>query len=111
MSKFFGSVTREIDGKEYRFVLDFNAICHFEEKTGLNFFERAEAWERAGTAPSGRELRAIIHASMMEHHPDATSEDAGRILSQDMGVFSELQNAAVGGMEPVAGKKTKAAAR
>lgn len=110
MNKFYGSITHTFEGKEYRLVLDFNSICHFEDETGSNFFERAEAWQTKGEAPTAKELRAVIHAGLSEHHPEATKQLAGRMLSDSMAVFGDLIQAAMKGVEPApAGKKTKAA--
>lgn len=109
MNKFFGSITRQVDGREYRLVLDFNSICHFEDSVGSNFFERADAWQSGRETPSARELRAVIHAALSEHHPEMTEQDAGRILSSSMDMFGDLLNEAMKGVEPApAGKKTKA---
>ncbi|MGI3169984.1 hypothetical protein ACRARG_12565 [Pseudooceanicola sp. C21-150M6] len=107
MSKFYGTTSRKIDGKDLRFVLDFNAICHFEQTAKVNFFDSAEAWE-AGKSPSGFELRAIVHAALQQNHPELTAEDAGRILSQDMSIFSDLQSTATEGMDPAAGNAAAA---
>lgn len=110
MNKFYGSITHTFEGKEYRLVLDFNSICHFEDETGSNFFERAEAWENKGQAPTATELRAVVHAALLENHPEATKQLAGRMLSDSMAVFGSLIQAAMKGVEPApAGKKTKAA--
>jgi uncharacterized protein YciU (UPF0263 family) len=110
VNKFYGTITHTFEDKEYRLVLDFNAICHFEDETGSNFFERAEAWQTKGEAPTAKELRAVIHASLSEHHPDATKQLAGRMLSDSMAVFADLILAAMKGVEAApAGKKTRAA--
>ena len=107
MSKFFGTVTREIEGEEYRFVLDFNAICHFETATGENFFSVASKWEEPGSEPSGTHLRALLHAAMMENHPETTAAQAGRLASMDTGIFEQLMSAVRDGLDTDGGKPGK----
>ena len=62
MAKFLGSTTREIDGETWRLVLDFNAICHFEEAVGGNFFERAEDWQTGSGVLVGFDISARTNA-------------------------------------------------
>ena len=109
MAKFLGSTTREIDGETWRLVLDFNAICHFEEAVGGNFFERAEDWQTGSGVPRARELRALIHAALQAHHPQATLQEAGRILSQGMEIFEALMASAMTEAEAGPEKKPQAA--
>lgn len=109
-AKFFGTLTHEHDGKTLTLVMDMNAVCHFDAATGLNFFDVVASWEKTGGMPPASHLRAIIHAAMQEHHQDMTVQDAGRIISGDLGVFERLMSAAMDGMAAETGKKGKAAA-
>lgn len=110
MRSFFGSIAREHDGESLTLVMDMNAICHFDEATGLNFFDVVGQWEQAQTIPPAGHLRAIIHAALQEHHPDKTVRDAGKIISTDMEIFNDLMAACMKGVEAGKGKKPKAAA-
>lgn len=110
MKTFFGSIQREIDGKPVRLVLDMNAVCHFDEQTGQNFFDVVRTWEAGNGLPAARYLRAVIYAALQEHHPDMTLRDAGRIMSGDMTIFGDLMTAAMSGIEGGGEKKTTAAA-
>jgi len=110
-AKFFGTLTHEHEGDTLTLVLDMNAVCHFDQATGLNFFDVVAAWEKDGGMPPAMQLRAIIHAALQEHHEDMTEKDAGRIMSQDLGVFERLMASATEGMTEPQGKKRKAAAR
>lgn len=110
MRSFFGSIERELDGKPVRLTLDMNAVCHFDEATGLNFFEVVKTWEDGRGLPPARQLRAIVHAALQEHHPDMTAHDAGRLMSADMTIFGDLMAAAMKGIEAGDGGKKKTAA-
>lgn len=111
MKSFLGTLEREFEGQTLRLVLDMNAVCHFDEATGRNFFEVVKTWEEGRGLPAAKYLRAIIHAALQEHHPDMTEREAGRIMSADMGIFADLMAAAMKGIEAGdSGKKKMAAA-
>lgn len=90
MSGMRGEVEVVLDGTTYRLVMDFNALAAFEEAAGLNVFDFFDGLVRDGGAPPARMMRMLLHATLSRHHPDASMELAGDILSEDPGVFTRL---------------------
>jgi len=92
VNRFFGEATVEAAGKSYKLRLDINAMCCFEDVTGKEAMAVLEALER-GKA-STKDLRAMLWCCLQGHHPEATIEDAGEIMSQNLeALTSVLQNA------------------
>jgi hypothetical protein len=65
-----GEVAFEVEGRSYRLVLDFNALCEVEEVLGAGGMDLARP----------KAIRAIFWASMLRHQPDATVQDAGDLI-------------------------------
>lgn len=78
---FRGEVTLTHEGQDYTMVLDFNALCEYEGATGdswNSFFDRLDNGTIRAT-----ELRAMVWAGLMAHHPDITLSQAGAVLSSN----------------------------
>lgn len=76
---FRGEVTLTHEGQDYTMVLDFNALCEYEDITGddwKSLFAKLDKGTLRAT-----ELRALVCAGLREHHPDITLSQAGAILS------------------------------
>lgn len=91
-NRFLGEATTKLDGKVYTLRCDFNAMCHFEDATGKDALATFERFE--GGAVSVRDMRHMMHAFLACHHPDATLETAGDILSADLDVLQRVVQAA-----------------
>jgi hypothetical protein len=89
-NRFLGEASASVDGKSYTLRLDFNAMCAFEEATGEDAMQMLESLERG--KPKGAVkgqgyatiLRTLVWCMLKRHHPDATQEEAGDILSSDL---------------------------
>jgi hypothetical protein len=90
---FLGEATARVDGKVYTLRLDFNAMCDFEERTGRDAIGVLADFEFGGKTRIS-DLRALVHAMLLRHHPDATLALAGDILSQDSTALMEAVKAA-----------------
>ncbi|MCJ8139515.1 hypothetical protein [Falsirhodobacter halotolerans] len=91
-NRFLGEVTVELDGETYTLRMDMNAMILFEDMTGKDPFKAFEMAEE-GNADM-RLLRSIGHAMLMKHHPDATIELAGEIISSDINAIGRALQAA-----------------
>lgn len=87
-NRFLGEVTAEHDAVTYTLRFDFNAMCSFEAATGMGAMEAIARWE-AGNIDF-RSMRALVHAALVQRHPEAPVELAGDILSDDMNVLARL---------------------
>lgn len=91
-NRFLGEVTTEVEGVSYTLRMDFNAMCEFEDATGVS------ALVAFGDAENGTAkltmMRAMIHAAMLRHQPDATLQQAGDIISADPEALQRLMAAA-----------------
>ncbi len=65
-----GEVAFEVEGRAYKLVLDFNALCEVEDVLGAGGMDLARP----------KAIRAIFWASMLRHQPDATVQDAGDLI-------------------------------
>lgn len=92
-NRFFGEASTEVDGRMFTLRMDWNAMCELEGKTGRNALDMIGAFE-AGTA-SASDMRDIVWATMLRHHPDATARDAGDILSADPEVMTRIMAASM----------------
>jgi len=90
---FLGEVTARATGKTYTLRCDFNAMCDFEEATGKQAMATIEAFEREGVSTA--DMRAMMWAFMRRHHPDATLQDAGDLLSENVGALMQVIVAAM----------------
>ena len=81
---FKGEASITIDGKTWTLVCDFNAMAEFEEATGKDAMDAFEKAEEGGV--SIVDLRHMVHSFLKAKHPDATLQDAGDIMSEDVGI-------------------------
>ena len=67
-----GEVAFSVEGKDYTFRLDLNALCEAEEHVpGI--------MEGGVKVKSFKTVRAIFWAGLQEHHPGLSLKEAGRI--------------------------------
>jgi hypothetical protein len=66
----------EAGGKAYRLAYTTNAICALEEKSGLGISELTAGM---GDGKLTR-VRLLFWGALVEHHPETTLQDAGRII-------------------------------
>jgi hypothetical protein len=93
-NKFFGEATVTDDsGKKYTLRLDFNAMCEFEEATGKDAMEAFSDFEKGRV--SVRLMRSMMLAFLKHHHPDATAQQAGDILSENLSALETVMSAAM----------------
>jgi hypothetical protein len=65
-----GEVAFEVEGRDYKLVLDFNALCEVEDVLGADGMDLARP----------KAIRAIFWAALLRHHPDVTVQDAGDLI-------------------------------
>jgi hypothetical protein len=65
-----GEVAFEVEGRAYKLVLDFNALCEVEDVLGKGEMDLARP----------KAIRAIFWASLLRHHPDVTVQEAGDLI-------------------------------
>ena len=104
MASLRGEISVEQEGRAWRLVLDFNAFCWAEELLAAAPGEAAEAAKRVTYADlcrgfaagdlSAKEARALLWASALRHQPDTTLQEAGDLLSGDVGLVARLFAAA-----------------
>lgn len=92
-NRFLGEATAKVDGKEWTLRCDFNAMAEFEDATGKDAMDAFQAAEEGDV--SLKDLRHLVLACLLRHHPDATLCDAGDVLSYDVGVVQRLIAAAM----------------
>jgi len=63
--------------KQYKIEYDMNAICEFEEITGMQV-----AYMTNRSLSGLNSLRALIWAGLIKHQPDLNLKDAGNILNE-----------------------------
>ncbi|WIY25118.1 GTA-gp10 family protein [Parasedimentitalea psychrophila] len=91
-NRFKGEVTITIDGKIWTLVCDFNAMAEFEAATGKDAMDAFEKAEEGGVSIAN--LRHMVHAFLKQHHPDATLQDAGNVMSEDIAIVANVLAAA-----------------
>jgi len=65
------------DGKELKLYYDTNAFVELEEKFGIKTFDDFIKWLDVSKL-SFSDLRALVWAGALHHHPDLTEKDVGR---------------------------------
>ena len=68
----------ELD-KPRRLLIDFNAMCNFEEATGKAFLEFADSMT-AGTAPM-KDIRALLWACLIHEDKSLSIEKVGELFT------------------------------
>ncbi|MBN7777780.1 hypothetical protein JYP49_14360 [Nitratireductor aquimarinus] len=88
-----GGVTLKAGENAYTLSFSINAMCELEDAFGKPVMEVIEDFQNVGTkgaAPSIKTVRTLIWAALIDHHPEMTVEDAGRIsLSVDVNTLME----------------------
>lgn len=97
MKRFIGEGVVEAGGQSYRLRFDMNVLGVIEELTGRNPVEVLS--EMDGGKASIVTLRQLCHAMLMRHHPGASVETAGDLLSEDMEGVMAIVNAAISGAD------------
>lgn len=103
---FRGEVTLTHEGQDYTMVLDFNALCEYEDATDQewrSFFKKLEDGTVRAT-----ELRAMVWAGLRAHHPDITLAQAGDVLSSNSDAVIRAAVATLPpdkGADPAAGER------
>ncbi|WP_118138795.1 hypothetical protein, partial [Oceanicella sp. SM1341] len=77
-NRLLGETEITVDGRTLRLVMDFNALCAFEEATGRNAVTSIDAFQSGDLTM--RELRAFMWAALQRHHPETSLQDAGDLL-------------------------------
>jgi hypothetical protein len=80
-----GEVSLPAGDKTYTLSYSVNAFCHLEEADGRSFAEIITDLMKPDTL-SVRKLRQFVHAGLIDHHPDVTVEEAGRIIMAAGGI-------------------------
>lgn len=91
VNHFKGEGEVKVDGKIWRLRFDFNVLADLETSGRRAGDVLAEI---DGVMPSIGTLRMVCHLMLRRHHPDATLEDAGDILSEDAGAVMAVIRAA-----------------
>lgn len=91
-NRLIGEISTKFEGQKYTLRLDYNAIAEFEDMSGKKAFDVFKDFE-AGS-PAFRDLRLLIQAALLRHHPDATLILAGDIVSNDGDLVTKLLQAA-----------------
>ena len=84
MTKLNKGKTLEIDGKEYEFVLNLNALINFEEKTGRSLMDIDED-DKFGLA----DIRGLLWAGLNVNY-DMSIDDVGKLIN--IKNISEISN-------------------
>lgn len=92
-NRFRGQIAASFQDQEFTLVLDWNALAEFESMTDKNAMEVIQG-ASAKKPMSFSDSRALVLAAMRRHHPDATADDAGDLLSEDMTLVNALLIAA-----------------
>lgn len=90
---FRGEVVLTHAGQDYAMVLDFNALCEYEGATGdswNSFFDKLDNGTIRAT-----ELRTMVWAGLIAHHPDITLSQAGAVLSSNSDAVIRAASAAL----------------
>lgn len=88
-----GGVTLEAGGKAYTLSFSINAMCELEDAFGKPVMEVIEDFQNAdtdGSKLSIKTVRVLIWAALIDHHPEMTQQDAGRLtIGTDMNTVME----------------------
>jgi len=84
-------VAIEIEGREWKVCLDFNAMCLFEQARSKTIGSVFQAFKDAGNDLSGLsalDLRCLVWCVLRRHQKEITVERVGELLHQ--GTFTDL---------------------
>lgn len=89
MSKAFkGELTAYAEGVKYTLRMDLNAMAAFEDATGLPALEWSSRAEQGKVMV--KDMITMTHCAMLRHHPDASRELAGDVISEDPELIQRL---------------------
>jgi hypothetical protein len=83
-NKHRGEVALEADGKTFKIAFSINAMCELEDLLNRSIVEVMTELEGARENFARlriKTVRAIVWASLRDHHPESTMEDAGDIVT------------------------------
>lgn len=72
-----GARTFEVDGKVWTLVYTINALIDLEDELDMGV---GEIGANLGSAMRLRFLRSVFRFGLMEHHPEVTDSEAGRLI-------------------------------
>jgi hypothetical protein len=81
MSEEYVEFTFENDPQVYKLAYDFNILCDIETATGLNLMGAFLGYG----AVTANQTRALLYACLKKAHPVVLLNEAGELLSRDMG--------------------------
>jgi len=87
-NRFMGEATVQANGSTYTLRCDFNAMCSFEDQTGEDALAVFAQFETGKV--SVKHMRAMMWAFMQKHHPEATLDIAGDLLSENVDSLMEV---------------------
>lgn len=100
MASLRGEIAVEQDGRAWRLVLDFNAFVWAEDllSAGEGIGARVTYADLCQSFGDGRlsakQARAVVWGALLRHQPEATLQEAGDLLSTDIGLVARLFAAA-----------------
>ncbi len=89
---FRGIVMVEFEDQPYRLVLDMNAYAEYELATGIHYQALNEAMAKGMVSAAG--ARHLVRACLLRHHPQATLQLAGDLISEFPDLVIRLFSAA-----------------
>lgn len=107
-----GEVSFHVGEREYVLVYTINALCEIEDALGFSVSDMEERLRK----PSARDIRALLWAGLMEHHPEITLQQAGSLespLPEMVAAVTRAMEAAFdrGGVKGAAGGSAAGGAR
>lgn len=80
-----GEVSLLVGDEAFTLSYSVNAFCHLEEVLGRSFNDLVQDLSNPAKL-SMIHLRHFVHAGLLDHHPELTLKDAGRIITQAGGI-------------------------
>ena len=93
MARLLGDGEAKAGGETWRLRFDMNVLADLEETTGMNPVTIMSGLQDKGG--SVKLLRTVCHAMLKRHHPDASIQVAGDILSEDLDSLMAIISAAM----------------
>lgn len=77
------AITTHIDvgGRDLSLLLDVNGVVAFEEEMHESFFTFTARSQAPGYTPTVKEIRALLYASALHHHPEITIAEVGALAT------------------------------
>ena len=89
-----GPVKVKVGDKEWTIIADINALCDFQDATGVTAASFLRDLDANGDDVDVKLLREFVRATLLEHHPDATLRDAGKVMNADPKAYMRAIDAA-----------------